>query len=264
MPDSNFFYHNQDLVLGAMYYSKIKYSTSNLIRGFGRTEDIPLGYRFDMTAGYSNGEFENRQYGGLGLSGGLLLDHLGYFSGSVQFGAFYDGHRMENAVINASLYYFTNLIPLDGYRFRQFFYTDYTIGFNRIDETVIELKDQSGIRWLSNEKLRGSQRLSLKLESVAFSPWTWVGFRFALVGFFDTGFIGSNDKVPDLKNMYSSLGFILRLRNLNLVIDTFEIGFAFFPKTPEGVSPISWHFSTSEPRALTNLEGKKPSVLLFR
>jgi len=263
-PDSNFVYHNQELVLASMFYSKIYYTTSNLIRSFGRTEDIPLGYRFDFTVGYSNGEFENRQYGSIGMTGGMLLDHLGYLSGLVQFGAYYDGYRLENGVLNASLYYFTQLIPLDEFRFRQFVYADYTIGFNRIDETLIEMKDNSGIRWLASETFKGQQRFSLKFESVVFSPWNLLGFRFALAGFLDTGFIGSNYKVPDIKNMYSSVGFTLRLRNINLVINTFEIGFAFYPRTPEGVSPFSWHFSTSEPRAFTNLEGKKPTVLIFR
>lgn len=263
-PDSNFVYHNQDMILASMFYSKIYYTTSNLVRGFGRTEDIPIGYRIDITGGYSNGEIENRQYGSMGISGGLLLDHLGYLSANFQFGAYYDGHRLENGVVTAGLSYFTPLIQLDGFRFRQFFYSDYTIGFNRIDEILIELKDISGIRWLTNEDFTGKQRLSLRFESVAFSPWNWLGFRFALAGFFDTGFIGTNYRVPDLKNMYSSLGLTLRLRNINLVIDTFEIGFAFYPRVPEGASPVTWHFSTTEQRAFTSLQGRKPTLLLFR
>lgn len=263
-PDSNFAFHNQDIILGAMYYSKINYTTSNLIRGFGRTEDIPLGYRFDLTTGYSNTEFENRQYGGIGLSGGLLLDHLGYLSGTVNFGAYYDGGRFENGVGYASLYYFTPLIHLSEYRFRQFFYSDYSIGFNRIDETQIKLENPTGIRWLSDESLTGNQRLSVKFESVLFSPWNLIGFRFALVGFFDTGYIGPNDKIPDLGDMYSSLGFTFRLRNVNLVINTLEIGFAYYTRTPDGVNPVAFHFSTSEPRAFTALQGRKPSVLNFR
>ncbi len=263
-PDSNFAYHNQNLILASIFYSKIRFSTSNLIRSFGRTEDIPIGYRFDLTGGYSQSEFESRSYGSIGLTGGMLLRRLGYLSGLIQFGAFYDGYRLENGVVNAGLFYFTPLIHLDGFRFRQFLYSDYTIGFNRIDETVIELRDQAGIRWLTNENFKGQQRLSFKFESVAFSPWNWLGFRFALVGFFDTGFIGSSYKVPDFSDMYSSVGFSLRLRNVNLVINTFEIGFAFYPRVPDGASPVAWHFSTTEPRTFTNLQGRKPTLLLFR
>ena len=104
----------------------------------------------------------------------------------------------------------------------------------------------------------------LVLPAIIFSPWNWFGFRFAIEGFVDIGWIGSNNRPPDIKKINSAVGFIFRLRNENLVISTFQIGFAFFPNAIAGTKRFNWAFSTSHPRLFGQLEGRKPTIIPFR
>ena len=264
-PDSNFAFHDYSYFLSGIYLTKILYFKSSLVLGFGHTEDIPYGYNLNLTAGYGNTEFEERMYAGIRLRGATFSDKFGYILGTASAGSFYDGQRMEDGVINLGWLYFTNMFNLGAdYKLRQFVSGSYTIGFHRLNDDQLDLEREHGVSIFDSDKLRGSQRVELSLQSIVFSPWNWFGFRFAIEGFLDVGWIGSNYKPPDVEKINSAIGLIFRLRNDNLVLSTFQIGFAYFPNSVAGSKNFNWGFSTSEPRLLGQLEGRKPAIIPFR
>jgi hypothetical protein len=263
--DSNFTYHNFNFVLGGIYFTRVLHFESSHIRGFGYTEDVPYGYNVSMVAGVGSTEFENRIYNGFRVGLATFSDYSGYLLGVLNFGSFYDGDRMEDGVIDLSGLYFTPLLNLGAdYKLRQFISGSYTIGIRRLNDDQLDLEQDRGVPLFNTDKLRGAQRATLSLQSIVFSPWNLFGFRFAIEGFVDLGWIGSNYRPPNVKKINTALGFIFRLRNENLVMSTFQIGFAFFPNAIEGTKRFNWAFSTSEPRLFGALQGRKPTVIQFR
>jgi hypothetical protein len=264
-PDSNFIYHNSEFALASIYLTKILHFQSRHIRGFGYTEDVPYGYNISFTMGYGRTEFEERIYNGLRLRGATFSDEIGYLSGILGFGSYYDGRQIEDGVIDLSSLYFTPLLDFGAdYKFRQFISGYYTIGIRRLKDDQLDLEQNRGVPLFNSDKLRGTQRASLSLQSVIFFPWNWIGFRFALEGFIDVGWIGSNYKPPQINNINSAVGFIFRLRNDNLVMSTFQIGFVFYPKALAGTNRFNWAFSTAEPRLFGQLEDRKPGIIPYR
>ncbi len=264
-PDSNFSFHDYHYILGSIYLTKILHFESSLVLGFGNTEDIPYGYNISMTLGYGNTEFEERTYGGFRLRGATFSDKLGYILGVLSFGSFYDGNRMEDGVINLSSLYFTPLIEMGrNYKLRQFLSGSYTIGIRRLADDQLKFEIDRGVPIFNSDALKGTQKATISLQSILFSPWNLFGFRFAIEGFAEFGWIGSNYRPPDLNRINSALGVIFRLRNESLVISTFQIGFVFYPQAMEGMQRFNWRFSTSEPQLFRQLEGRKPSIIPFR
>lgn len=263
-PDSNHVFHDETLLLTALFLSEVNYFKSRMILGFGHTEDVPYGYNFNLTGGYAESEFENRWYGGIRLQAASFWDDVGYLLGGLSAGSFYDGRRFENGIIRLDLYSFTDLIDLGAdYHLRQFFKLNHTIGITRLDDDQLNMDPGSYLREFVSDQYYGTQRLSFGVESVVFSPWNWFGFRYAIVGFADFGWIGSNHRTPDITRLSSVFGFSFRLRNESLVLSTFQIGFAFYPHSPDGNDHFNWRFTTSEPKIFRRLGSKKPQLIPY-
>ena len=263
-PDSNYVFHNDALFLTALYLSEVNYFRSRMILGFGHTEDVPYGYSINLTGGYANSEFEDRWYGGIRLQAASFWDDLGYLMGSFSAGSFYDGRRFENGIIRLDVFSFSDLIDMGAdYQLRQFLKLNHTIGITRLDDDQLKMDQTNYLTEYVSDQYFGTQRLSFGFESVIFSPWNWFGFRYALVGFADFAWIGSNHKIPDVTRLSSVFGFSFRLRNESLVLSTFQIGFAFYPHSPEGSGHFNWRFSTSEPKIFRPLGNKKPQLIPY-
>jgi hypothetical protein len=125
------------------------------------------------------------------------------------------------------------------------------------------MNDQYGIRGLKSETLIGTQKLSMNLESVMFSPLYILGFRFSTFGFFDFGFIGSEERSIFNQQMYSGLGIGLRVKNENLLINTFQLRFAFYPLEPERSNRFSIDVSDVPSASFTDFTVKSPHAITF-
>ena len=80
--------------------------------------------------------------------------------------------------------------------------------------------------------VRGSKRLQLSLETIAFTPWRVCGVSCALFSFADFDFIGSGRRSILAQNHYSGVGLWLRLRKESYAIGQLQLRFAYYPKLP--------------------------------
>jgi hypothetical protein len=104
----------------------------------------------------------------------------------------------------------------------------------------------------------------MKLESVIFTPRTYLGFQFAYFGFADFAFIGK-DKVA-LKDMdaFTGIGVGLRLRNERLVFPTIQFRFAYYPNI-EGLNLTDYfEFSGEKKLRPPDFSPGKPEIIDFR
>ena len=102
--------------------------------------------------------------------------------------------------------YFSNLINLGNSKIRNFVYFQYTRGFGRYTNEFLKFRTDNGFSGFKNDSITGTQRLSVSLESVLFSPVNIYGFRFAFFGFSDFAFLSDTNETIGRGFALSSIG----------------------------------------------------------
>ncbi|UII32067.1 hypothetical protein LVD17_27675 [Fulvivirga ulvae] len=261
--DTNQQFFDRNLYLFSVGISHRSYEKSSLILGYGRTEDIPSGYLLEFTTGKEVNEFYNRAYLGWRLSTGRYFGRLGYIRPSLHLGGFVRKGRVDQGVFTLQGDYFSPLYRLKKFNFRQFLRLRYTTGINRYDNEYVNINNQNGIRGLNYTFLRGTRKLSFSSETVAFTPYYIIGFRFAFFAFFDLALVNA-DHGKLLKNqLYQGYGLGVRLRNENLAINTIQIRLAWYPATPPGLAGVGFDLSGQTPLRISDFRVEEPSVVEF-
>jgi hypothetical protein len=262
--DSNRAYWNQTNLLFSVGFSNRNYRRDVLIFGFGRTEDVPIGSMVTATVGRSRTEFGTRGYAGIRMSkGGYLPRQYGYLYGLVDMGSFLKAGEPHQGVLNVSANYFTPLMRLGLSQVRQFVNLRYTKGFNRDPLEYINLTDKYGIRGVNSDRLIGKKRLNLGLETVLFTPGSFLGFRGAHFAYVDLGLISDAGKVwrgP----LYHAYGLGIRLRNEHLTFNTIELRLSYYPNVPALSSPFRVGVSGATSLQLMDFDISAPDIVPLR
>ncbi|MBK9389093.1 MAG: hypothetical protein IPN68_02460 [Bacteroidetes bacterium] len=231
--DSYYKLQQYKIFLGSVAFSHQKYYKTNLIYGYGRTEDVPYGAMIRFTSGREFNEFKNRTYLGSDLSFGKSFQKLGYFYTYLALGGYLTGVETEQGVFAIRMNYFSNLKVAGRNKIRYFITTDYSRGFGRYSDEYLRFPRENGFTGFRNDSIRGTQRFTVSLESVLFSPSNLFGFRFAYFGFADLGLLSDSNAEISTGFVLSALGVGVRIRNDNLLFNTLQIRLAFFPNKPD-------------------------------
>ena len=265
LPDSYHSLQRYTMFLASASLSIQKFYKTNLIYGYGRTEDIPYGGLLNLTAGKEINEFKHRIYTGINLSTGHSLKGIGYLYSSASLSTFLNDGRTEQGLMLFRTSYVSNLLYPGRFRMRNFVKIDFTRGFGRYSDEYLSFERENGFSGFRNDSLRTArQRLSVGLESVLFSPRKLYGFRFAYFAFADLGYLFGTNEVAGEGAIVSSIGAGIRIRNDNLVLNTFQIRLGYYPNLPR-YSRVSY-FNVSSEQLLRpeNFDPDPPSVLPYR
>jgi hypothetical protein len=267
LPDSYYYLQKYRLYIGSIAYSVQKYYKTNLIYGYGRTEDIPYGGLFRITLGKEHNEFQDfrkRMYMGAEAAFGKSTKALGYFYASAGIASYLDGTQTRQGLLSLNMKYFSNLLTIGDQKIRNFVNIGYTRGFDRNTDEFISINTDNGFTGFKNDSITGTQRLSVSLESVLFSPLNIYDFRFAFFGFTDFAFLCGSNQLLGNGNILTGLGVGIRIRNDNLVFNTFQMRIGFYPNPPL-YSKIN-HFSVSGEQLLSpnNFDSGPPSIIPYR
>jgi hypothetical protein len=264
LPESFHYLQKYKMFLGSVSFSVQKYYKASLIYGYGRTEDIPYGGLLNLTFAKETNEFKNRFYLSSSLSVGESVTNLGYFYASARFGTFFNKGHTEQGIFSLKGNFLSNLSYLGRSRLRNFVNIDYTRGFDRYTDEYLTFNKENGFSGFSNDSTGNSQRFSISIESVIFSPVKFYGFRFAAFGYADIGFLfGTNDFVGS-GDILSSIGFGIRIRNDNLVLNTLQIRFGVFPNLPEYSRINQLVISGEQLLRPNNFDPGPPSLIPFK
>jgi hypothetical protein len=195
---------------------------------------------------------------------GEPVRRLGYFYTSAGFAAFNNEGKTEQGMVMFRTNFFSNMSYLGSYRMRHFLNVDYTRGIGRYADEYLDFISENGFSGFRNDSTGNSQRLTIGYESVFFSPVDFYGFRFAVYGFADCGFLfGTHDYIGS-GDILSTIGVGVRIRNDNLVLNTLQIRLCFYPNLPD-YSKIN-HLLISGEQLLEpdNFEPSRPSILPFK
>ncbi len=245
----NSIYYNRKLMLLNLGIYKENFYRGHLIYGFGRSEDIPYGYRWDFTAGKTWEEYSHRYYMGSKVQMASMTPH-GFISVKTEIGSYYNAlsRRYEQSVFSLESFYFTRLIKAGRWGVRNFASARYMRGYNRLVGEGEKLFFQSNLspRVIEEKVLSGYNRLIASGETVGFSPMNLHNFRFALYGFADCAWLGYNRNI--FKNdCFSSIGVGMRIKNERLIFQTIQIriGLALSKNT---TSSVNWIDLSEESR----------------
>jgi hypothetical protein len=264
LPESFHYLQQYKMFLASVSFSVQKYYKANLIYGYGRTEDIPYGGLFKITFAKETNEFKNRYYLSSSLSVGESVNSLGYFYGSAGFGTFFNNGQTEQGILALKTNFISNLSYLGRSRIRNFINVDYTRGFDRYSDEYLNFTRENGFSGFSNDSTGNAQRLTFSIESVIFSPVKFYGFRFAAFGYADIGFLFGTNDFLGTGDILSSVGFGVRIRNDNLVLNTLQIRFGVFPTLPEYSRINQLLISGEQLLRPNNFEPGPPSLIPFK
>lgn len=264
LPESFYNLQKYRIFMGSAALSIQKYTKTNLIYSYRRTEDIPYGALFKITVGREYNEFKQRTYLGGEVSFGKSSKTFGYFYTYAGLSTYLNKNYTEQGILALGLSYFSNLLYLGNSKIRNFVYVNYTRGFGRYSNEYLKFISDNGFTGFKNDSINGTQRLSVNLESVLFSPINLYGFRCAFFGFTDFAFLSGTNERLGLGYSLSSIGLGIRIRNDNLVFNTLQIRIGYFPNPPT-YSAID-HVTVSGEQLLrpANFEPGPPAIIPYR
>jgi len=264
MYDTVHLYANENFYLANIGISQRKFVLDKFIFNFGKTEDVPIGKVFGLTCGYQERNKTSRLYLGARISFGNYYP-WGYLSTNFEYGSFFRGSHSEQGILLADITYFTGLVEIGRWKFRQFVKSQLIIGINRLSYDSLTLNDGYGLDGFHSSELSGTSRLLFTLQTQSYAPWNFIGFRFG--PFLNCSLGMLSDPVTGLKNskVYAQIGLGILIKNDYLVFNTFQISISFYPVIPgvgNNVFKIN-SFKTSD-FGFGDFEFGKPAIVVFQ
>jgi hypothetical protein len=263
--DTNKIYWNRTNYLGSIGYSNRSYRRDFLVYGFGRTEDVPIGNLFSLTAGTENTEFGNRGYAGFQFAKGKYLpSDKGYFYLLANAGTYLKQKVPQQGVIGLQSFFFSRLMQVGKSQTRQFISVGLTYGIKRDALDYLNISGREGILGVNSDALRGDKRLTFGYETVLFSHKSILGFRVAHFAFVNLGLVNLKDKLLIDSRLYQGYGIGIRMRNENLTFNTFQIRLGYYPNIPGLSSAFRFAFDGTQPLKLRDFDISAPSIIPLR
>jgi hypothetical protein len=228
------------------------------------TEDVPVGRVFSLTAGYQIKNRIERMYLGAHISYGKYYP-WGYLSSTYEYGTFLSSSKTEQGIVSVNVIYFTELLELGKWKFRQFVKPQVTIGINRFPSDSLTLNDGFGMDGFNSPTLAGTSRMIFTLQTQSYAPWNLIGFNFGPFLILSLGMLG--DPITGLRNskIYSQIALGVLIRNKNLIISSFQLSFAYYPSIPgKGRDIFKMNSFKTTDFEFSDFEIGKPAVQLFQ
>jgi len=262
--DTQHFFADENFYLASIGISTRKYVQDKYIFKFGVTEDVPVGKVFSLTGGYQEKNNNSRYYVGGRISAGNYYP-WGYLSFNLESGTFFNGSHTEQGVFTAGISYFTGLVEIGKWKFRQFLKPQLVIGIHRFAYDSLTLNDSYGLDGFTSSSLSGISRIMVKIQTQSYAPWNFVGFRFGPYLTFAIGKLGDAETGFRYSKVYSQIGLGVLIKNDHLVINTFQLSIAFYPVIPGiGENVFKTNAFRTVDFGFRDFEIGKPSVVLFQ
>ncbi len=258
-PDNSiFFINNRSFMVGAGF-ARWDYYTEQNVNKLVETEFFTKGFNTAFLCGLSNEEeVGSRYYTAIVGTYAYKIQRFGYFAIRGKWGTYIKNERIQNQVLNMNLLFFSNTVNL-GKKifFRQFVRAYYNQGWQFANNQDIYLNSgNGGVRGIFLNLLRGQRTFSMSFEPNFYARFKVFGFTGSVFGFADIAMAGSGDGGYFNSKIIQGYGLGLRVRNLKLGIDYFDITFAYYPNL-QSDKQKPWNFlgNFSNSNAIGNYQG---------
>ncbi|MCX6248258.1 MAG: hypothetical protein NTW10_11025 [Bacteroidetes bacterium] len=241
-----------------------RYVQDKYIFNFGQVEDVPVGKVLLLTAGYREKNNTGHLYLGARISFGNYFT-WGYLGASAEYGTFFRRLHAEQGVFSASVNYFTGLLEIGKWTFRQFLKSNITIGINRLSYENMTLNDAYGIDGFTSPSLTGNSRLLITLQTQAYTPWNLLGFHIGPFFNYSIGMLSAASGGFKKSKLYSQIGLGFLLKNYYLFISTFQISVSYYPSMPGyGDNVFRFNSLNTYDYGFNDFEVGKPGIVNYR
>ncbi|HLN54148.1 MAG TPA: hypothetical protein VK212_10605 [Lentimicrobium sp.] len=254
---------NTTRVLMGFNILRSEYYRTNMLFGYGKTEDIAFGHHAEMIVGWEFNEFRHRLYNALKLDMMFPTHHAGLIGLYVGIGGYLDDGNFGDGVLSTSIKVISPLIKAGKGSIRNFGSISYLTGLDR-SVGLISINDGNSGNLFNNYELLGYSRIRCRIESVVFTPYYLLGFRFAPFWFIEAAMISPEGKRFANQTLYPAVGVGLRLRNENLVFSTFQFSLTYHPIAPESIAPFGFEFSGLPVPGFNSYLINKPEMIEFK
>jgi len=258
------YFSDENFYLAGIGISTRKYVQDKYVFQYGITEDVPIGKVYGLTAGYQLKNGLNRLFLGARFSVGNYYS-WGYLSSNLEYESFFLASIAQEGIFTANINYFTGLFEIGKWKFRQFIKPELTLGINRLSIDSLTLNDGYGLGGFKSTNLSGNSRFLLSIQTQAYSPLNLFGFRFGPFLTYTLGVLGHPETGFKNQRIFSQIGLGLLIKNENLIMNTFQFSFSFYPLMPGNGNNVfkTNSFKTTD-YGFSNFEIGKPATKVFQ
>lgn len=257
-------YNNHRYYVAAINLYRQNFFKAHHFFGFGRTEDIPLGYTYSATSGWESWLGRRRMYTGVEAQKFWTTRRQGLFNTTIGVSSFWQHAGSEDAVIHARMEYYSRLFSIRKARFRQFVTTDFLAVPNAFFYKPVGINMEYGIWGYRGVLLTGYQRLNLSSETVYYSPVKLLGFKFNFFTSLQATMLSSEDGSLFRNPIYTGIGAGCRIKNENLSLNTIKISGYYYPNAPAPMKNLLLEITTIVDFRFDISTLKAPGFLSFR
>ncbi|NTW23588.1 MAG: hypothetical protein HGA37_02720 [Lentimicrobium sp.] len=240
------------------------YYLDNMVFSFGRTEDIPTGHLAQLTMGYETSVLANRYYMGIKLLSGQKIQKGGFIYSWFESGGYLTNNKFNDGIAGLGSEYISKLLKAGSYRLRSFGSLSYKTGINRSSIEELKINEGGYQKTYHDFYLTGDQRLKARFETVVFTPYYLLGFRFAAYSFIEAAMVAPSGKFILSSPVYPAIGLGLRIKNENLVFSTFQFGLIWYGRPDVKGNNMFFEFSDIPEVELKQFTIEAPEFATFR
>jgi hypothetical protein len=253
-PD-RFAYRDRLSILAQLTFFRQDFYKTQYVLGFGRTEDVPHGYRISFTTGWERELQSKRPYLGSELNYNKVIPTGAILTFNLKLASFWKGSHTEDGLFSFDFTNYSKMIKIRRLIIRTQFESGYAILFNQNVKRGIDIRDLNGIAGFLTDSLVGLQRFTIAQEATIYTPWKLLGFRMAPTGRVELALIQRGSRLLQARNVFVGTSVGLRVRNENLIFNTLEARIFYYPKIVEGLD----HFRAT---IITNFRIRYPTNLV--
>jgi hypothetical protein len=229
----NYRFNDRRAALAQFTFFRQDFYKTNYIYGFGTTEDVPQGYNVALTSGWYKQLSLGRPYAGVDANNYVVTKKGGFIQYFLRSGIFLNKGQPQDASILIGSSYYSPLFLFPRLKIRQYINFSFTKQFNRLGIDPLTINNVFGLRYFNGDSTFGSERITLHSETTFFINYKLLGFKFAPFAFGDLSLLTPEDAAFSKSALYHGIGAGLRGRNENLVFQTIELRFVYFPRKTE-------------------------------
>ncbi len=226
-------YNSHYFLLSQLVFYHQDFFKTNYFFGFGRTEDIPMGYTYAASFGLDSWTGLKRSYTAIQTQKYWFLGK-NLISSTIGFGGFWYNHQSQDAVLHISTDYYSNLFHFNGPKVREFLHADYIICFNPVLYEPVNINRDNGIFGYRNTLFNDYQRLNVSAQTNYYSPVSIYGFKFNFYLLLQASLLSSQKASIFDSPFYSGFTVGCQIRNENLSFNTLQISASYQPIVAHG------------------------------
>jgi hypothetical protein len=257
-------YNDHHFTLSKLVFFRQEFIKTNYFFGFGRTEDIPVGYNASVSAGLEDWVGIRRNYAAVEGQKFWLTRRQDLFNTSFGIGSFWQGGNSEDAVIHVETDYYSRLLSFKNERLREFFRGDYLTSPNPLLYKPVNINRENGILGYRNGSVNGFQRLNLSSQTIYYSHVSVYGFKFNFFTLLQASLLADKHENIFKGPLYSGLGGGLQIKNENLSFNTLQVSAMYLPVTTPGIKTLYFEITTIADLRFSIFALQAPAFLSFR